>query len=307
MKILITGGSGFVGRNLIPYLIRQYPHCRITNLDREEWVLDKKQYSFRQGDIRKQEFVDKVIKEDDIEMLINLVDDDSPETVKQIESNVCGQYVLLKLAIENKLERFLFLSSDDVYTRHGKTFSQPVTESDTAEASDLASAYKISAESLAKSFYHQYQAPIIIFRCPACLGPWLQPKTLPGLLISNALLNNTLPLYHEGKKSQEWLHISDLCRAIDKALHLKTLQGEIYNLGWETTYTVLEMSKIILTYLGKAESLIHFLESEKSCLSKPALDTSRSAKSLGWKPETSFTEALQKTVDWYQDHPDWWQ
>ncbi|MBU1110071.1 NAD-dependent epimerase/dehydratase family protein [Patescibacteria group bacterium] len=308
MRILITGGSGFVGRNLTTYLIDKYPDYSVVNFDRSEWSFGKRQYFYVAGDIRNQELVSRTIKEYQIDSLINLANDTSGPEIKQIESNVCGQFVLLNEAGENSLERFVYLSSDGVYVPSKEGLSSPVLEEDSVIAHDLPSACKIAAESLAMSAYHTRNLPIVILRSVDCLGSWLKPGHLISLLIASALQNNSLPIYHEGRKQQDWLHVSDLCIATDKALHLKTITGEIINLGWGVPHSVLDTAKLILASTDKPETLIKFIEEEnnREVTGAPPLDSAKAEKLLGWKPAINFSDTLNNTVDWFKKNPDWW-
>ncbi|MBU0708865.1 NAD-dependent epimerase/dehydratase family protein [Patescibacteria group bacterium] len=308
MNLLITGGSGFIGRNLIQYLINKYPDYKIVNLDQESWDYNKVQYTLIRGDIRNQELVSKTIIEHQIQALINLAHDTSESGIKQVESNICGQYILLDTARENQLERFIYISSNKVYAGNPDNISpKAVLETNPIQAHDFESAHKISADSLALAFYHTHQLPVIILRPAETLGPWLKPKHLISLLITSALQNNPLPIYQEGKKAQDWLYIDDLCTAIDQIIHLKTINGEIFNLGWGAQHSILDIAKLILNNLDRPESLIRFVAEEKQVFSSPPLDSAKAKSVLKWEPKTTFTESLQKTIQWFQNNPGWWQ
>ncbi|OQX50804.1 hypothetical protein B5M47_03050 [candidate division CPR3 bacterium 4484_211] len=299
MNILLAGGSGTVGRNLINYLLERYPSYHLVNFDRQDWELGRKQYTFIKGDIRREELVEKTIKEHEIQTVINLAHENK-SGIQQIETNFCGHYVLLNKSHQARIKKFIHLSSDVIYSTTAEAaLNKPAVETDPVSAANMDSAGRIGAEALSLAYYKTYQLPVTILRPASILGPHLKPDNLISLFISSALKNDPLPIYHEGQSSQDWLYASDLCLAIDKVLHNKKVEGEIFNLGLGIKHSILDTAKLILVNLDKPESLLRFMEEKTPLFSRPALNIDKAKRLLGWEPQIGFNEALKRTIDYH--------
>jgi dTDP-glucose 4,6-dehydratase len=317
MKILVTGGAGFIGSNFIKYILSRYPHYKIVNLDKVTYagnldnlsdIEDNPNYQFIKGDICDQELVERIV-EDKIDVIVNFaaethVDRSIYDPKIFVETNVLGTQVLLESALKFKTDRFIQISTDEVYGSLGKTGS--FTESSPLLPNSPYSASKASADLLVRSYFKTFGLSAVITRCTNNYGPYQFPEKLIPLFITNALTNQELPIYGDGLYIRDWIYVEDHCKALDLILHQGKIGG-IYNISGNYEKTNLEITELILKKLNKPKSLIRHVKDRPAHDRRYALDSSRIRNELGWKPDASFEEGIAKTVDWYIANQKWWQ
>jgi len=317
VKLLVTGGAGFIGSNFIRYILSRYPNYKIINLDKLTYAgnLDNlsdseknKNYTFIKSDITDQKLVENILREKP-DAILNFaaethVDRSIYNPEDFVKTNIVGTGVLMDAAIKYETPKFIQISTDEVYGSLGKkgTFTE---ESNLAPNSPY-SASKAAADLLCRSYFKTFDFPVIITRSCNNFGPYQFPEKLLPLFISNALSDNELPLYGDGLNIRDWIYVLDNCRAVDIVLH-KGKKGEIYNISSNNEMTNLEMTKLILKKLKKPESLIKFVKDRPGHDRRYALDASKLRGDLGWKPKYSFEEGINKTVDWYLGNKAWWE
>ena len=313
-KILVTGGAGFIGSNFIRYMVDKYSEFEIINFDALTYcgnlenlrdIENKDNYSFVKGDIRDKDTVDDLVRKSDY--VINFAAEthvdrsiDDPEIF--IKSNVLGTQVLLNAAKENGIEKFIQISTDEVYGTLGS--EGYFTEDTPLQPNSPYSASKAGGDLITRAFGETYGLPINITRCSNNYGPYQFPEKLIPLMISNALENKKLPLYGDGKNVRDWLHVRDHCAAIDLVLQ-EGKTGEVYNVGGNNEKQNIEIVKLILDELGKDESLIEFVTDRLGHDRRYAIDSTKIQDDLGWKPEYSFENGIKETIQWYLDNQDW--
>ena len=314
MKILITGGAGFIGSNFIRYILEKYPDYKIVNLDKLTYAgnpknlrdIEKKpNYRFIKGDICDSQIVDEVAKGCDV--IINFAAEShvdrsilGPESF--IKTDIYGTYTLLESARKYKIKRYIQISTDEVY---GSIKKGSFNETDSLNPSSPYAASKASADLLSLSYFTTYQLPVIITRSSNNYGPYQFPEKLIPLFITNALENKPLPLYGDGLNVRDWLYVLDNCQAIDLILHKGEI-GEIYNVGADNERTNIEITKAILKILEKGEDLIRRVKNRPGHDRRYSLDSTK-IKELGWKPEYNFEKTLKETVNWYRNNESWWK
>lgn len=314
VKILITGGAGFIGSNFIKYMVNKYPNYDFINLDsltycgnleNLEDVESNENYTFIKGNITDKELVNNLTK--DVDYIVNFAAESHvdrsikcPEIF--IQSNVLGTQVLLNAAKENKISKYIQISTDEVYGTLGK--NGYFTEKTPLQPNSPYSASKASADLMVRAYNKTFDLPINITRCSNNYGPYQFPEKLIPLMISNALENKKLPIYGDGKNIRDWLHVYDHCTGIDLVLHEGKL-GEIYNIGGNNEKQNIEIVKLILNYLNKDESLIEFIEDRLGHDRRYAIDSTKIQEELGWKPKYTFETGIKETINWYLDNLDW--
>ncbi|BDZ70531.1 dTDP-glucose 4,6-dehydratase [Methanobacterium petrolearium] len=304
MKIMITGGAGFIGSNFVHHISK--------NDDYEVVVLDKLTYAgnmdnlkevrdgieFVEGDIKDEEVVSRVMK--DCDMVVNFaaethVDVSIEDPGIFIESNVKGTYNLLEHVRKYDVERYLQISTDEVY---GSIDEGSFTEESNLDPSSPYSASKAGGDLLVSAYWKTYDTPVITTRSSNNFGPRQYPEKLIPLFIMNAMQDKPLPVYGDGKNVRDWIYVMDNCKGIEVAL-LKGKLGEVYNIGGGNEKNNLEITNLILDILGKPESLVTFVEDRLGHDRRYSLDSSKIMK-LGWRPEFSFEKAMLETVEWYK-------
>jgi dTDP-glucose 4,6-dehydratase len=317
-KILVTGGCGFIGSNFIRHLISKYPTYHIFNLDKLTYagnvenladIAEKGNYTFIQGDICNHELVGYVLKNYGINYVVNFaaeshVDRSIADAGIFIRTNVEGTRVLIDSAKKFGIERYMQISTDEVYGSLGR--EGRFTEESPLAPNNPYAASKAAADLLVLSYYHTYGLPVLITRCTNNYGPYQHPEKLIPLMILNALCNRELPLYGDGKNIRDWIHVSDHCRAIDVVLH-RGRTGEVYNIGGNNERENIEIVKVILAGLGKDETLITFVKDRPGHDRRYAMDAAKICRELGWQPVIPFTQGLEKTIKWYVEHASWWK
>jgi dTDP-glucose 4,6-dehydratase len=317
MKILVTGGAGFIGSNFVNLLLASRNDVEVVNLDKLTYsgnlenlagVAAHSRYSFVQGDIADAGLLQKVLARG-VGAIINFaaethVDRSIEDAAPFLHTNVLGTHALLEAARQNRVERFVQISTDEVYG------SAPAEASfDEGAALNPASPYsasKTAADHLVNAYAITYGLPAIILRCTNNYGPYQFPEKLIPLMIANAMDEKPLPVYGDGLHERDWLYVEDFCRAILCALELGKA-GEIYNVSAGTPRPNLMIVRTILKQLGKPESLIQFVKDRPGHDRRYALDSTKLQKGLGWKPLVSFEEGIAKTVSWYRDNAAWLQ
>lgn len=313
-SILVTGGAGFIGSNFVRYMVNKYPHYKIIVLDaltyagNRENLADcegKLNYVFIKGDIRDSEIVDNLVS--NVDTIINFaaethVDRSILEAGSFIQTDVYGTYILLEAAKKYKIERYIQISTDEVY---GSIEDGSFKETDPLLPNSPYSASKAGADLLARAYHKTYGIPIIITRSSNNFGPYQYPEKLIPLFITNAIDNLPLPVYGDGMNVRDWLYVVDNCKAIDMVLHHGE-PGEIYNIGAHNELPNIEVTRYILKFLNKDESLIRYVKDRPAHDRRYSVDTYK-IRALGWKPEKSFEEALQETVHWYVQNEKWWR
>lgn len=317
MKILVTGGAGFIGSNFIRYILSKYPHYHIVNLDKLTYagnldnlssIEDHSNYQFVKGDICDSELVNRIVK-DGIDAIFHFaaeshVDRSIYDPAIFVKTNVLGTQVLLESALKFKIDRFIQVSTDEVYGSLGKEGSS--TESSPLLPNSPYSASKASADLLVRSYFETFRLPVIITRCTNNYGPYQFPEKLIPLFITNALQDLSLPIYGDGLYVRDWIYVEDHCKALDTVLHQGKV-GEIYNIGGGNEKTNLEITDLILKKLSKPKSLVKHVKDRPAHDRRYSLDCSKIGAELGWKPDAPFEEGISKTVDWYVTQKSWWQ
>ncbi len=316
-KILITGGCGFIGSNFIRFLLSKSDY-EVVNLDKLTYagnlenlldVQNNPRYKFYRGDICNYELVSHIINKEKIDSIINFaaeshVDRSILSSQEFIRTNVTGTNVLLEITRQFELEKFLQISTDEVYGSLGP--EGKFTEETPLSPNSPYSASKASADLLVRAYHHTYNVPVLITRCSNNYGPYQFPEKLIPLMIINALNNRPLPVYGDGLNIRDWIYVEDHCNAILKVFENGRL-GEIYNIGAENEKPNIEIVKLILKELGKDESLITYVKDRPGHDRRYAIDPSKIRRELNWKPEHTFEEAIKITIDWYINHKDWWE
>jgi dTDP-glucose 4,6-dehydratase len=314
MKLLVTGCAGFIGSNFVRYMLTKHPDYQITNLDKLTYagnpdnlkdVESNSNYRFIKGDICDPAIVDNLAAQSD--MIINFaaethVDRSILYAGDFIQTDVFGTYILLESIKKHKLQRYIQISTDEVY---GSIDSGSFDEQSTLRPNSPYSASKTAGDLLVRSYIATYNTPCIIVRASNNFGPYQYPEKVIPLFITNAIENNPLPLYGDGLNVRDWLYVIDNCSAIDTVLH-KGKTGEIYNVSASNETTNIDLTKKILTLLGKPESLIKPVTDRPGHDRRYSVNSTKLRNQLGWKPIHDFDTALKQTVDWYVNNKDWW-
>jgi len=319
MKILVTGGAGFIGSNFILYWIKNYPTDKIINLDKLTYagnlenlksVEKNSNYEFIQGDICDSSIVDKAMNEIDVVVHFaaeSHVDRSILKPADFIKTNVLGTQILLEAALKNKVKRFHHISTDEVFGSLKLEDLDKFNERTNYDPRSPYSASKAASDHLVKVYYHTYNLPITISNCSNNFGPYQFPEKIIPLAITNLLEGKKVPIYGDGLYVRDWLYVEDHCRAIDLILK-KGKISETYCVGGLTEdINNLEVIKKILKILGKNEGMIEYVKDRPGHDRRYAVDWSKIKNELGWKPLYSFDEWLEKTINWYKENETWWK
>lgn len=324
LKLLVTGGAGFIGSNFIRYILKEHPEWQVVNLDKLTYAGNLSslkdfegnlRYKFIKGDIADHELVDKSFKEEDFDAVVNFaaeshVDRSILDPSPFVETNVKGTQVLLEAARQYKIERLIQISTDEVYGSLSETGE--FTEESLLQPNSPYAASKAAADILCRAYYKTYEVPVIITRSSNNYGPYQFPEKLIPLMIQNALNGKELPVYGEGQNVRDWLYVEDNCWAIDLVLQ-KGQVGEIYNIGGNSEKKNIEVVELICSILEwKTESRalktrIRFIKDPRGAAHdlRYALDYSKIKKELGWKPKQEFEKGLERTIQWYLENQEW--
>ncbi len=319
MKLLVTGGAGFIGSNFILYWLKNHPEDTIVNFDaltyagnleNLESVQDNPNYSFIKGDITKPDEVEKGMGGVDIVVHFAAethVDRSILGPAPFILTNVLGTQVLLDSALKNKVKRFHHISTDEVFGALNLDEKKKFNEETLYDPRSPYSASKAASDHIVRAYFHTYDLPITITNCSNNFGPYMFPEKLIPLAITNLLEGKKVPVYGDGLYVRDWLYVEDHCRAIDLVLQ-KGKVGETYVVGgMDTEVPNIDVVKKIIHILGKDEGSIEFVKDRPGHDRKYAIDYSKIKNELGWEPQYSFDEWLKKTVEWYRENTKWWQ
>ncbi len=319
MKLLVTGGAGFIGSNFILYWIKNHPQDLIVNLDKLTYagnpenlksIEGNSNYTFILGDICDSQTVDKAMQ--GIDVVVHFaaeshVDRSIIDPLEFVKTNVLGTQVLLNAALKHKVKRFHHISTDEVYGSLKLEDTNKFNERTNYNPRSPYSATKASSDHLVRVYYHTYNLPITISNCSNNFGPYQFPEKIISLAITNLLEGKKVPVYGDGLYVRDWLYVEDHCRAIDLILQ-KGKVGDTYCIGGLTEdINNLEVVKKIIKLLGKDESSIDFVKDRPGHDRRYAIDWSKIKRELGWEPLHSFDEWLEKTVQWYKNNQDWWK
>ena len=314
MKLLVTGGCGFIGSNFIRLMLKKYPAYKIVNLDKLTYcgntdnlrdIESDKRYAFIKGDICDKKIVEKLIK--DCDSVVNFaaeshVDRSISDASEFIRTNIHGVYTLLEAAKRHNIKRFIQISSDEVY---GSIHKGSFKEDSPIMPNSPYSAAKAGGDHLAMAYYKTFKLPVIVTRSSNNFGPYQYPEKVIPLFITNLIENKKVPLYGDGMNVRDWLYVADNCSAIDLVLH-KGKIGEVYNIGGSFEIPNIELTKIILKNLGKTDKMINYVPDRLGHDRRYSMDSSKVRK-LGWKPSKSFDTAIKETINWYKANTTWWQ
>ena len=316
MKILVTGGAGFIGSCFVRHILNKYPEYKVINLDALTYagnienlddVKDNPNYTFVHGNICDKKLAKELIIDGSVDAVINFAAEShvdrsitGPEIF--IETNVQGTLNLLQAAKEAKTHRFLQVSTDEVYGTLGK--DGYFYETTPLAPNSPYSASKASADLLVRAYYETYKMPVLNTRCSNNYGPYQYPEKLIPFFISKLLKNEKVPVYGDGLNVRDWLYVYDHCSAIDTVLH-KGRVGEVYNIGGHNEKTNMEITRIILDAMGKDENSIRYVEDRLGHDRRYAIDNHKIQTELGWKPSLTFEEGIKLTIDWYLKNQDW--
>lgn len=321
MKILVTGGAGFIGGNFVLYMVNQYPEDTIINLDALTYagnletlksIEHAPNYKFVKGDIADRDFIYQLFENEKFDVVVNFaaeshVDRSIINPGIFVETNVLGTQVLLDASRKYEVKRYHQVSTDEVYgdlplDRKDLFF----TEETPLHTSSPYSASKASADLLCLAYYRTFHTPVTISRCSNNYGPYHFPEKLIPLMISRALNDQSLPVYGKGENVRDWLHVYDHCVAIDLIIR-KGRVGEVYNIGGHNERTNLEVVQTILRELDKPESLIQYVTDRKGHDLRYAIDPTKIETELAWTPKYNFDTGIKQTIQWYLDNKPWWE
>jgi len=315
MKLLVTGGAGFIGSNFIHYIVRRYPHYHILNVDALTYagnlenlrtIEGHPNYRFVKADIADRAAMEPLFREG-LDAVLNFaaeshVDRSIMQPDLFVRTNVLGTQTLLDLAKQYKVGKFVQISTDEVYGTLGDTGL--FTEETPLAPNSPYSASKAGADLLVRAYHETYGLNVNITRCSNNYGPYQFPEKLIPLMIRNAIEDKPLPVYGDGLHVRDWLYVEDHCSAVDLVLH-KGVSGEVYNIGGNNERTNIEVVKTILAELGKPESLIRFVKDRPGHDRRYGIDATKIRRELGWQPKYSYETGIQETIRWYLVNQDW--
>ncbi len=327
VTILVTGGAGFIGSNFIHYVLKSDETCRVVNLDLLTYagnlenlssIEENSRYKFYKGDIADSKLVGRIFKEENITHVVNFAAEShvdrsilGPEIFTK--TNIVGSHVLIEtfrrfyLEEQRKSQKemlFLQVSTDEVYGSLGK--SGYFKETTPLAPSSPYSASKAGSDMMVLAYNKTFGIPVVVTRCSNNYGPYQFPEKLIPLIIINALNNKELPVYGDGKNIRDWLTVKDHCQALYAVL-FKGKAGEVYNIGGNNEMENIKVVKLILSILGRPESLIRHVTDRLGHDKRYAIDSGKIQTELGWKPSHTFEEGIEETVLWYKENKSWWE
>lgn len=321
MKIIVTGGAGFIGGNFVHYMLNKYSDYRIICVDCLTYagnsetlkpVWNNPNFRFCKVNITDKNAVFEVFEQERPDIVVNFAAEshvdrsiENPDVF--LKTNILGTQVMMDACRRYEITRYHQVSTDEVYG--DLPLDRPdlfFTEEMSVHTSSPYSASKAGADLLVQAYHRTFGLPITISRCSNNYGPYHFPEKLIPLMITNALNDKSLPVYGKGINVRDWLYVEDHCRAIDLIIHRGTV-GEVYNIGGHNEMNNIDVVKIILKELGKPESLITYVEDRKGHDMRYAIDPQKIHRELGWLPETGFADGIKKTIRWYLDHREWWE
>lgn len=316
MKLLVTGGAGFIGSNFVLYMLKEHPEYEIINVDALTYAgnleslksaENNPKHMFVKADIRDAERMDELFRQG-VDVVVNFaaeshVDRSILDPGIFVKTNVLGTQILLDAAKKYGVTKFVQVSTDEVYGTLGPvglfTEETPLTPNSPYSAS------KAGADLLARAYFETFGLPVNITRCSNNYGPYQFPEKLIPLMISRALNDQPLPVYGDGLNIRDWLYVEDHCSAIDLVIHQGCV-GEVYNIGGNNERTNIQIVQTILAQLGKSESLITFVQDRPGHDRRYGIDPAKLTEELGWKPKHNFESGIKATIQWYLDNREWW-
>ena len=318
MKLLITGGLGFIGSNFIRYILRIYPNYQVINFDAQTYagnplnlksVENNPNYQFIKGDIGNPEEISPALK--GVDVVINFaaeshVDRSILDPAPFIRTNVLGTQVLLDVALEATVKRFHHISTDEVFGSLDLDSKLKFSEETKYDPHSPYAASKAASDHLVRAYFYTYNLPITITNCSNNFGPFQYPEKLISLAITNVLEGKKVPVYGDGLYVRDWLYVGDHCRAIDLVI-AKGKVGETYLIGTDSDIANIDLIKKLLAIMGSDEKMIEYVADRPGHDRKYAIDAAKIKNELGWKPLFDLEEALGATVAWYKNNKSWWQ
>lgn len=318
MKLLVTGGAGFIGSNFVRHILNKYDY-EVVNLDCLTYcgnlnnlrdVEQNPKYKFVLGNIADVQLVNKLFEIEKFDMVVNFaaeshVDRSINDSQIFIKTNVLGTHTLLEAAKNNNVQRFLQIGTDEVYGFLNDN-DPKFTEETPLTPSSPYSASKTSSDLLALAFHHTYGLNVVVTRCSNNYGQYQYPEKLISLLTTNAIEGKKLPVYGKGLNVRDWIHVEDHCKGVDLVLH-KGRVGEVYNLGGDSEKRNIEIVDLIVKYTGIPKSQIEYVPDRLGHDWRYAIDFTKINKELGWKPEVDFEQGIKDTIEWYKNNDWWWK
>lgn len=317
MKILVTGGAGFIGSNYIHYMLETYPDVSIINLDALTYagntanladVENDERYTFVHGDIMDGLLVNELMKK--VDTVVHFaaeshVDRSILDSTAFVRTNINGTLILLEAAKNNGNTRFHHISTDEVFgslTKDDPAFNEKTPY----DPRSPYSASKASSDHLVRAYYHTHGLPVTITNCSNNYGPYHFPEKLIPLFVTNLIDGKKVPVYGEGDNIRDWLHVKDHCSAIDRVVRDGKI-GETYCVGGNAERTNMQITRIILEAMGMGEEMIDHVPDRKGHDKRYAIDNTKIKKELGWEPSVTFEEGIARTIQWYKDNEKWWR
>ena len=315
MRLLVTGGAGFIGSSFVRLILQWHPEYEVVNLDKLTYagnlenlagLENDARHKYVRGDICDAMLAQEILGQG-VDAVVNFaaeshVDRSILDSSEFVRTNVQGTLNLLDCSRRHRIKRFVQISTDEVYGSLGPSGS--FCESSPLAPNSPYAASKAAADLLVRSYHRTYGFPAIVTRCSNNYGPFQFPEKLIPLFITNALADLSLPIYGDGLYVRDWIHVRDHCAAIDRVLH-DGRPGDIYNIGARHEMPNIEIARLILKTLGKGEGLMKHVEDRPGHDRRYAIDPSKLERELGWSPKTSFEEGLAETIRWYQESPTW--
>lgn len=316
MRILVTGGCGFIGGNLVHHLLKAHPEDEVINLDALTYagcpesladVADDPRYTFVHGDICDRELVESLMTRVDAVMHLaaeSHVDRSLTDPGAFVRTNVLGTQVLLEAARHAKVERFLHVSTDEVYGSLGETGF--FTETTPYAPNSPYSASKAGSDLLVRAYHETFGMPVLLTNCSNNYGPYHFPEKLLPLFITNLIDGQLVPVYGDGLNVRDWLHVQDHVEALDLVLR-RGVPGERYNIGGHNEWTNMAITREILKRMDRDDTFIRFVQDRPGHDRRYAIDAGKIERELGWRPRYTFEQGLQETIDWYRANEAWWR